>query len=334
MISRRRMRSAHQFKSRQEFGAQCAPYPLQLLGLSKMPKLTATVVNCLIDGMKFTDYPDSSITSNIIMFECDKWIFRFLQIDEVINQKDSLKGALSVTTLVEVDGVDQECLTDVLETLDSICWLLSFATQSQVYRNSYQFPSNTGSRHIRSASGMIANPTCTPFILCKGEDFKRFVEQTYPAYRQLHEIRNLPVVFDYLIQTTLPDRPMEIRLLLMFIIFENLKYTFAHSEGIPFINNFFRKSDNTRPQKKWLTYSFQDLVKMALAKANMQNDLASIKNLRDKIIHTGLSGESLEWQQNMFVQMQDILREYLLRILGYKGKFIPYSSRGFNFKEI
>lgn len=289
-----------------------------------MPTLTATVVNCLIVGMEFTEYPDGSRTRNVINFKCDKWTFRFLQKDEVITQASSLRGTLCETTTVEVDDVDPACLEDALETLNSICWLLSFATQSQVHHNSYQF---NGSRHFTSATGTLANPTQSPFNLSSGIEIKDFIEQTYPAYRKLHKIRNLPVVFDYLTQAELPNQPMEIRLLLLFITIENLKHSYAVTANIPFTKKHFRTPTNA-------IFNFKNLVEAMLKSVRIEEDIESIKALRDEIIHTGLTGEPLGWQRNMYASIQNLVREYILRLLGYKGKFVIYGSRGFGFKEI
>lgn len=255
------------------------------------------------------------------------WEFCFRQRADVAHGRtENLRGTFCETTTVEVDDVQPNHLEDTLATLDAICWLLSFATESRVLYYEHHFPVGKTTGHIKSVSG-IANPFRPPFDLGDTVKIKEFVEQAYPAYCRLSKKRKLPVVFDYLLQAERPSQPTEIRLLLLFITLENLKDTYARTAGIPYINNYYRKPPS-KPGKPGAQFKFEDLLSEMLLSVGMRRGLKQIVALRNEIIHSGLSRKSHARQLSMYERIQDILREYILRLLGYHGEFFLYASQG------
>lgn len=299
----------------------------------KMPKLTAYIANCLMGGAEITHRPDGSWIRDVVRFKCDRWEFCFRQHADIAHGKtESLRGTLSKTTTVEIDDVRHSDKEQVLTTLDAICWLLSFATQSQVLCYGYEFPEGTTTAQFKSAAG-IANAFRPPFDLRDPNSIRAFVEQAYPAYRKLNKTRKLPVVFDYLDQVEHPNQPIEIQLLLLFITLENLKDTYARTAGIPYIKGYYRKPPKTSG-KTGEKFGFEELLHEMLLSVGMRRGLKQVVTLRNEIIHSGLSRKSHARQWTMCERIQDLVREYIFRLLDYQGEFCTYASRGYATKKV
>jgi hypothetical protein len=122
-----------------------------------------------------------------------------------------------------------------------------------------------------------------------------------------------------------PEQPIELRLLLAVVTVESLKTTYARSRHIPFVNGRFRQPNN-RP------YSFEELVRMMLKDVGMKRGLQRLTDLRNEVIHTALVRGSLRTNERRFRRIHDLLREYLLRLLGYHGPWLSYET--FKTREI
>ena len=298
-----------------------------------MPTLTAYVANCLILGEEATWNPDGSGIRDIVRFNCGGWVFCFRQRADVAKgETQALRGVFCETSVVEVENVTQAQLAKVLEILDSICWLLSFATQSRVVRYGYNFPKDSVKVQFMAVSGVV-NDFRPPLDPRDAASVKRFVEQTYPTYRLLQKKRKLAAIFDYLIQSDLMSQPTEIRLLILFVTLENIKDTYARGQNIPYVKGYYRKP-SINPGKSGAQYSFEDLLLEALQSVRMRKGLKQVVSLRNEIIHSGLSRKSHSRQMIMFERIQDLVREYIFRLLGYRGEFFTYASQGMAIRKV
>lgn len=289
-----------------------------------MADLRAYVANCLMAGHTITHHSDTSWTKNIIEFKCAEKIFIFTQHDDVIkNRQSKLIGTFAPTTEVLIKDVSPNVVDKTLEELDRICWLLSFAGLSRVVRYGHDYPdgSSFGARNSTYGTADYFRPTIE---IKNGETVKSFIEQAYINYVSLEKTRKLNVVFDYLIQAERRNQPTELKLIIAFVILENLKETFARSKSIPYLRNCFRK--RPRPENESDRYSFQELLSMMFQDIGMNNDLQQIINLRNEIIHSGISIKPPSTQFAMYEKIHDIIREYLLRLLDYHGNYLTYSS--------
>ncbi len=61
-------------------------------------------------------------------------------------------------------------------------------------------------------------------------------------------------------------------------------------------------------------------------------DLGAIMSLRNEIVHSRISRTPRTHQEEIYESCQDLVREYLLRLLGYTGKFRLFSGRGMTSK--
>ena len=168
-----------------------------------------------------------------------------------------------------------------------------------------------------------------------GKALKSFLTQTYEKYRQLCEVRSLDVVIELL---NLADnkQPMELKLATVFILLENLKATYANEKGyIREKASYYKTEEDRRSGKRRL--GFQKVLDNMFKDVGMTrngNTLKDIVDLRNDIIHTAMSELSFETQWKRYVSCRNLIAEYLLRLLSYRGKFSLYDGSGITTKLI
>jgi hypothetical protein len=103
---------------------------------------------------------------------------------------------------------------------------------------------------------------------------------------------------------------------------ENLKESFARSRSIPYVKGFFRESSATNARK----YGFEELVQLMLRDVGMRRGLKRIVKIRNEIVHSGLYLKPHATRWAAYERIHDLLREYVLRLLGYTGDYRTYAS--------
>jgi hypothetical protein len=280
-----------------------------------MPTLNAYVANLL--------------SSSTITFDCNGREFVFRQRDWLAGLQDrEMHGKFCETTVVTVENVSETNLQQTLEEIRSICWLLSFACQSKIVCHGYDLLDADQSGQRLDVTGVVRcfRPA---FEIHDSQSIKQFVEQTFANYETLKITRKLREVIHYSIQSDMPELVSEAKLVLLFVMIENLKHSFASAVQIPYISGFFRKPPQPCTKKSG-RYSFEELVNMMMQAVGMNVSLSAIIDLRNKIIHSGLTGLAATQQLNEQEILHDLVREYLLRLLGYQGSYFTYSSQGMN----
>jgi len=291
-----------------------------------VPTLKAHLANCLIWGEHATHGPDGSWTRDVLSISCDRWIFTFRQNKEFVGPLRRLERDQAYeTSVVEVHNVELACLSDVLDALDSICWLLTFATQSRVIRFGYEFPEGDTTARYHAAPGILGRSRPI-FELADAKAYRQFVEMTYAAFCRLQSMRKLPVVFDYLLQTQLPRQTMEASLLLLFVALESLKDTHATASGIPYLRGYYRKASPAGRKGIPPSYSFKELLEDMFSSEGMVPNLTPMIDLRNEIVHSGLSRTPYAEQHRLYDIGHDLIREYVLRLLQFRGSYSPFSS--------
>jgi hypothetical protein len=284
-------------------------------------------------GEEITRHPDGSWTRDLVRFKCDRWEFLFRQRADVARgNTEALRGTFCETTTVEVQGVQPNQLESVLKALEAICWLLSFAGQSRVICYGHQFKRASTTGHFKPVVG-VAIYFRPPIDIRDGAAVKTFVEQVYPSFCRLGGMRKLAVVFDYLVQAERPSQLTEIRLLLLFVTMESLKDTYAREAGIPYAKGFYRKAAG-KSGKLGAPFTFEALLLQMLRSVGMRRSVKQVVALRNEIIHSGLSRKPHSRQWRMYERIQDLVREYLVRLLGYHGVFYTYASQGMAAKKV
>lgn len=288
-----------------------------------MADLLAHVANCLIGGEMITDLGNGSFIRDTVTFTCEGRKFIVTQQPEVIKSKSPVSqfaGRFSMTTQIKVPNVEQSDVPEVLASIDRICWLLSFACQSKVVCYGHDYPAG-----VHTARKAVVGTTrfFRPiFEVRNGATIRDFIDQTYPAYTQLEKSRKLNVAIDYLLQAERDALPTECRLIFAFVLLENLKHTYAESKGIPFVKGFFRKGSSPKDA----TISFKDMLNRMFKAVGMAPALDDIVTLRNSIVHSGMSDLTHHANWQTYEQIQDLVREYLLRLLDFKGSYVLYSN--------
>ncbi|MCC6295264.1 MAG: hypothetical protein IT469_01000 [Pseudomonadales bacterium] len=288
-----------------------------------MSDLRVLVANCLVGGDKVTEREESWIR-NIVEFDCAGRSVVCTQRDDIaLGQVSGLVGRFADTSEFVLRNVPQRQLRKSLILVERLCWLLSFASMSKVLWYGYDYPDGTPRSYRRSAVGSI-NGFRPVFNVRDVTSIQNFVRQVFSRYVHLEKSRKLNVVIDYLLIAEERNRATEGRLLLIFVVLENLKDTYARSKSIPYSGGYYRKSTATNSPR----YTFEELLSAMLMDVGMRKDLKSIIRLRNELIHSGLSRLPHASQRRIYERAQDLVREYMLRLLGYRGSFLAYSSRG------
>jgi len=282
--------------------------------------LIAQVANYYGLGNRTTVNADGSWLLNVIACKLGRYSVKIIQNKHGMMQNRQL-GQFIHTTSIEVEGAKGNIEGE--NVVMDICALLSLASMSQVV--AFEFATDSGGWRRISVRGvsMMFRPLLDTN---NGDSVVSFLQQIWPRYRKLKRPRKLYAVIDMLTFTDAPSRPLELKLAQIFIILENLKGTYAHVHHIPFFKGFRKISSPPKASlKKEPTIPFETLLKDMLHEVGMKRGIKRLIELRNEIIHFGLSRKPFRVLTGYYNNGQDIVREYLLRLLGYEGNFLIYS---------
>jgi hypothetical protein len=150
------------------------------------------------------------------------------------------------------------------------------------------------------------------------------VETTYRAFRRLKTKRRLPAVFDTLIAAEAGNHPVELSMVIVYVCLEMLKDTWARTEGIAYKEGYF-----WRPQPrtgKLVRFGFEAMLRSMLAKVGVRRGLRLLTRYRNALIHSGGLRLPQRTKSRAYVTAQRLCREYVLRLLGYKGTYAVWGS--------
>jgi hypothetical protein len=296
--------------------------------------LEGRLLNCFVGGEAWSTLEEDGRVTRIrnrIELSLGGRRVTIVQDPWVVREKSlaSYRGVAIETTTVVVRGVQAEERKDVRDMLDGLSYLLSFATGSQVAlcRLSQGEDLRFGERWAVVARASHFRPA---FDIRSGATIRAFLELVWERYSELEGTRMLRAAIDLLVVPETRSLPLELKLAAMFMLLENLKATHATEQGYPFEKGYFRKEPGGK--EKW---SFKSLLIDMFGKVGMGSpDLSAIVTLRNDIVHSAVSLAPYDRQQEIYDECQDLAREYLLRLLGYRGRFRLYSGRGMTTKEI
>ena len=271
--------------------------------------------------MEFTSHGNSQVRDTI-NFEIAGRVFTLKQHRHIIiGNLQEVVGQFCDTSELMIKNVKEDEIAELELDIHRLCWLLSFACLSEVVFYGYDYPANQSTGHRWAANGKLDffRPTLQ---IRDGKVVKSFIEQTFNNYKSLENTRKLYAAIHYMLLIETNDLPLEAKLALSFVLLENLKSTYAESKDIPYINGRFRK-ERTKESKP---YGFKELLEMMLKEIGMTNDLSVVTKTRNKIIHSGLTQLPYDKAQKLHDDIHDLNREYILRLLGYRGEYLTYSS--------
>ncbi len=268
---------------------------------SGLARLRAFVMNSNVHGESFSEEVDGKSYRDTLIFTCD-------------GQRFVMKTKPDQLAEIIVENVAPGQTKATMETIERICWLLSFATQSHVACYGYDYPD--GSSHkVRKGmyrAGQNVDPVIDP---ADGSAIRMFVDQAYPQFKTLEGARSLKVVIDYMLQAARPGLPMECRLVFLSVLLENMKQTYGTQSRFAFKRGKFVDPDTKDP------LSFQKMMSRMFGSEGMTPNLRSLVDLRNDVLHTGVVNMTIQQQKAQHDAVTDLIREYLLRLLGFKGTF-------------
>ena len=286
----------------------------------------AGLTNCLVVGEELTKTETNSVR-NLIRLNLGGFDIELHQHPDVIGNRQNYVGTQVQSTSVWIRDLKKEDFERAENIVRDISEILSFACASQIRKYGYEYSGVTPSSRYHLMIPGVAR-FFRPVIWSEMGDIVRdFIEKIWPKYHTFRDERQLHIVIDYLAVTQMGGIPQELQLLMSFTALENLKSTYAQVTGIPFRKGAFRmyptpiKSSPPQDPK----YTFKDLLVEMLGKVAMTPSLEEIMKLRNEIIHSGISRMNFSDQAIILDSSQDIIREYLLRLLGFTGRYRLFS---------
>lgn len=293
-----------------------------------MPNLRAHLCNCLIGGHKVTQGPDDGWTRDRIEWNLDGFDVCLQQKREIaVGNVTKFNNAWHHTTDVVVNQVGKNDRKKAMETVIDLSILLSFICECRIWPFKWEYPDGSGRYGINTSVGTAQY--FRPVIeIRNGEAVYSFVHNVWNEYKKAKKKRKFKELVHYLALTELPENPIELKLIIAFTIFENLKNTWARTKRIPFAAGYFRNMSHPPKAniKKEPKYGFEEMLHSMLKNVKMKKGLKRIVKLRNDLIHSGLSRRPFQSQLKTYEVCKDIIREYLLRLIGYCGEYHPYSK--------
>lgn len=240
-------------------------------------------LNCFIEGETFGVEQNGRVYRDTTELSLGRRSIKIVQSPEILRERaQKFRGEAVYTTTIVVRDVEAAERAEVGEMLTGLSFLLSFATSSQVafYGWSHEEEPRLSERWATVAHTGFIRPV---FDLHSGETVRKYLESTWQKYQRLEESRQLRAAIDLYVLSETRSLPDELKLATMFILLENLKSTFASEQGYNFVNEFYIKPSGDR-------WSFRGLLEEMLQDVGISAaDLQAIVNLRNEIIHSGIS---------------------------------------------
>lgn len=234
---------------------------------------------------------------------------------------DGVKESCVDTTRVTIDGIREGEHERAERMAFDLAALLSFATMSQVRARWFAHGSREWAYSVVGGT-MYFRPTLETR---DGRNVRSFLEATWSTYRRLRRPRKLNVLVEYIVSSELPGQPLEVKVLQVLVALECLKATWAAHSGIPFKKGYFRKPPS-KAGKQGEKLSLEELLHGALSEVGIRRGLRRVVKVRNAIMHGGLATCQPRTLHRYYERCHEILREYLLRLLGYSGYYHPYSQ--------
>lgn len=274
-----------------------------------MSDFTAHIANCLIWGDIFEK--DGSTKLSLFLEKKHMEIIQKPEILRTNKLRDNFHGRLFPSTTLIVRDVTEDELHNIEDLINSLCFLLSFITCSQVVFYGQKYPKHTSFWAIVGKTNIYGNL----IDIRDGVIVKDFIITVWKKYRQVLKERRLDMIFDYLHNANFPGNTIESKLIFSFITLESLKYTFAlNKKNISFDKD--KKCFRKQNEKK--TYGFLELLEMMFKEVGIKfTNKEIIKSLRDEIIHSGLSQNDFSHNFKIYREVQNLIRSYLCKLIGY-----------------
>lgn len=282
-----------------------------------MPDYKVAIANCVIPGEDFTVVGNRKVR-NLIHVTFDSFDLEIYQINGFHKSvAHKFKGETRHTTDIIIRSLPRGAVSRAKVVIQDVVELLSFVTFSRICLIQEEYCNV----HYHSCHDPIQS-SWSILKRFRGKYIKEYLESTQSEYRRLKDTRKFNVVVHYFTSIHADNQPLEIKLVLLFVLFENLKHTYAKQRGYPLIGNRFYSMGTTNANRRSRQpKSFKTLLSEMFNTVRMRPNLDDLIKLRNEIIHSGISSLSVEDRYSTYVSCQKIFREYFLRLLKFKGEY-------------
>ncbi|OGU27780.1 MAG: hypothetical protein A2057_11330 [Ignavibacteria bacterium GWA2_35_9] len=277
-----------------------------------MTDFVGHISNCLINGDSFSDINGIKIKNTINLFLANKSI-SIIQSPDLIIDKINMaeyQNKFVQSTKILIKNVNDVEIDSCHSLIIKLTSLLSFILNSQVIYYGYEYSEE---KRFWAALG-YTNIFYNVLENNRGDEIKDFITSTWEQFEYNYERRKLPLIFDYIFQA-FSVNTIETKLVFSYVTLESLKYTFAKEKSFKFSNGCFRDQNSKR-------LSFNDLIKMMLNEVDINFDVKEIIELRNDIIHSDFTEKPYEHNFKVFIYCQHLIRNYIIKLLGYRGYYI------------
>ena len=287
----------------------------------------AHLANALFMGEDWIEFSGGSVRG-LIRLSLDGRALELRQQPGVIREKSSsdLRGQWRHTTDLLVLETPESERDQANELTEKVAELLSLATASEVVVAGWDHAVG-GSTGFRRSTGGAINYSLPVIDTGDGVEVRRFFERVWGGYGRERRRRNLPAVFHYLALAEREGTPMELKLAILSIVLEQLKHSFAVSNGYEFMRASFHVPGTVKPTDA-TRRGFAMLLREMFAGVGMSPSISAFVDLRNEILHSGLSARPFNELVMLEGEILALIREYLLRLIEYTGTFLTGQSRG------
>jgi len=304
-----------------------------------MPDFQSSLANFISCGAEVEGNADGSWTRSLIRVPYLGHEIIIRQQRNIVNSRASdFRGKSVHSSTVKISNVHSfEQGADIARDLAA---LLSLTNQSHVIAYAFDFEGH-GKTGV-SGPGFVGG-----WRTCFGPESNRladFLEQVLPQFARLREPRALRELIQLIVRCDYPDTPIEVKAAQIMICLENIKTFWALHVGQK--NGIIEKTNGAFARRSNPTgyLNFETLLLMALDDIGMSRPsrLTKIIKFRNALLHRGIirpqdaivksilgkapSRRDLSLEiLDIYKDAQDILYEYLFRLLGFRGQFHNYS---------
>lgn len=288
----------------------------------------AHLANALFIGEERLDLGQGAWVRGLIRLSLDGHQVELKQQPWVIGEGSwsELQGQWKHTTDLHVLEIPESERDQAILLAKSMAELLGFATASEVVVAGWDHAVGSSTALRWSTMGGINH--FIPVIDTRdGAGVRRFLELVWDGYSREEKRRNLPAVFHYLALAEREGTPIELKLAILFIILEQLKHSFAVNHGYVFIKPWFHVPGTVRPTRA-SSRGFDKLLLEMFGSVGMSLSMSAVTNLRNEILHSGLSARPFNELMHLEDEILALIREYILRLIDYTGAFLTGQSGG------
>lgn len=237
----------------------------------------------------------------------------FIKIEESNQPGNRKTGSMDLE-------IAESCKIDPIQISEDICSLISLAVNGYVF--------SKGKNETSYERNLISKGGWRRIVKEQsGEEIRKFVEICWVKYNKFRDSRKLFSVIRMLtkINELYSYAYIDQRLILTATLLENLKYTFAESEGYPIYKGKF--AYKTKPK---ISVPFRNLIMSMTEAVNIPIDftvcIQTLVDDRNQIIHEGIFNCDRKEMTIKSEYMFSFIQIYLLSLLGFTGHYYIYND--------